>query len=418
MAITRKYAGVLFFLLLIVGANVGICLAAEEDPFDDALADFYTEHNQRGLETVKLILEEDPENESALALQALFEIRLGHNMNARWRIREALKLDPENAFANIANSWNISNSRDDPEAEMAAIEKALAADPELAIGYNERGTRALWDDDYESALADYSRAIELEPNYLAAQSNLGLTYLYLENTEAALEAYNRAIEINPESPAGYLGRGYYFYLLSEYEPAIIDYTKAIELSEDDSNGYLLRGDANLMFGDYEACLVDYSTAIDLGGGSANVFASRAWANSELGNFESAIADYESAIELDPEFHYAYNGAAYLIAYTDGDLEIAMSYVNQALEIVPDDMDTMDTQAYILYKTGKLDEALEIFSELILNGYTAGHYGRGLVYEAQGEVDKAISDYTVFLDEYPEYEPLSSDAIKRLAELEG
>ncbi len=107
---------------------------------------------------------------------------------------------------------------------------------------------------------------------------------------------------------------------------------------------------------------------------------------------AAIADYEKTIEIDPKYADAYNGAAYLIAKTDGDLEKALKYVNKALELEPGAESKLDTQGFVYYKMGDYQNALKIFSALLDDGYTYAYYGRGLVYEALGETENAISDY--------------------------
>ncbi len=418
MARTQKIDVSFFLFLLFSGIIVGSSFAADLFQIEDALADFYAEHNQRGLETVKAILEDEPDNATALALQALFEIRLGRTMSASGLIKKALEIEPDNAIAHIADAAYRSYYVDDDQGVNATIEKAIELDPELAMGYNERGFNSFWLGDLESAVADFERAVELEPNFLAAQTNLGLAYLYLDNADSALIAYQRAAEINPQSPSGYAGRGYYYAYVGEYDTAIEDYTHAIEIDDQDPNSFVLRGDAYLISGAYKLGLADYTKAIELGAEEANVYASRAWAHSELGNQEEALVDYESAIVIDPEFSYAYNGAAYLIAFNDGDLQKALAYVETALELLPGDPDSLDTRAFILYKMGDYEEALEQFSALIADGYTAGHYGRGLVNQALGEVEEAINDFQTFLEAYPDYEPLSSDAQQRLETLES
>ena len=93
-------------------------------------------------------------------------------------------------------------------------------------------------------------------------------------------------------------------------------------------------------------------------------------------------------------------------------------MNRALELMPGAESKRDTKGYILYKMGEYDEALDIFSALIADGHTFSYYSRGLVYEALGETENAISDFQAFLKEYPNRDPESADARERIESLGG
>ena len=181
--------------------------------------------------------------------------------------------------------------------------------------------------------------------------------------------------------------------------------------------YLCRGYAYLWSGEYESAVADLTRAIELDMEDADIYAYRAWAYSLLGDTAAAIADYESALTLNPEDADSHNNAAYLIAQSDGDLDKALEYVNRALELMPGAESKLDTKGYILYKMEEYDEALEILTPLIADGYAFGYYSRGLVYQALGEAENAISDFEAFLQEYPDRDPESDDARERIKSLQ-
>jgi len=382
---------------------------------ESALADFYAYRTEQGLATVESILKDEPDHTMALALRAAFNMQRDDGEAGFADANRALEIDPDLAFAHAVHSWYYEAFQGDLDFAQTEVDQAIALDPELAFTYDVLGNLKLYEGEYEEAIDDYKQATALEPEYLAAHTDMGWVYMELGELEAALEAFNRAIEINPDIDYVYSGRGDAYLYNDNYEAAMEDYTRAIELSDENPEYYLYRGYAYLYIEDYDLGLADFTRAIELGFEDADVYLDRAWIHSQTGDNPAAIADYESVIALDPEYTSAYNGAAYLIAIIDGDLDKALDYINTALTLEPGDENFLDTQAFIYYKMGAYENALQIFSALIENEYTYAYYGRGLVYEALGETENAVSDLQAFLDEYPD-EIQSEDARQHLESL--
>jgi tetratricopeptide (TPR) repeat protein len=130
-----------------------------------------------------------------------------------------------------------------------------------------------------------------------------------------------------------------------------------------------------------------------------------------------FADYSSVIELDPEAAWAYNNRAWFGALLNGDLEQALADANMAIELQPSG-GRYDTRGMVYYKRGQYEAALQDYNAAINKRTEYAHYGRGLVYEALGETDMAIADFTAFLAAYPDADPESDDARERIEKLGG
>ncbi|UCG16168.1 MAG: tetratricopeptide repeat protein [Phycisphaerales bacterium] len=87
---------------------------------------------------------------------------------------------------------------------IAAIQRAIAADPTDAKAHARLGTIYSELGRYEQAVTHYERAVELAPNYNPALTALGSLHRKLGQFEPARRAFNSALENNPyEVPALY-----------------------------------------------------------------------------------------------------------------------------------------------------------------------------------------------------------------------
>ena len=124
-------------------------------------------------------------------------------------LRQATELDPNFALAyvGIAESYTsmpsypyISPQEASPKAR-AAIDKALALDPELPEAHAVAGMIAATDEwDYPKAESEFRRAIELGPNLSMIHYRYGWTYLStVGRHDEAIAEMQRAMELEPLS---------------------------------------------------------------------------------------------------------------------------------------------------------------------------------------------------------------------------
>jgi len=81
--------------------------------------------------------------------------------------------------------------------------------------------------------------------------------------------------------------------------------------------------------------------------------------------DDAIDQYKRAIKLSPKYATAYNNLAYLYSERGENLPHALELVNTALQLETDDAslaEYKDTKGWILFKTGKTQEALSLIRE--------------------------------------------------------
>lgn len=83
------------------------------------------------------------------------------------------------------------------ENALVELNRALAAQPDLAETWSRRAAVHYLLGDFSSAVADIRRTLALEPRHFGALAELGAIYMRLEDFSAARAALEKALEINP-----------------------------------------------------------------------------------------------------------------------------------------------------------------------------------------------------------------------------
>ncbi|MDQ3666879.1 MAG: tetratricopeptide repeat-containing serine/threonine-protein kinase, partial [Acidobacteriota bacterium] len=109
------------------------------------------------------------------------------------------------------------------EKAFVAAEKALSLDPNLAVAYVARG-RILWTPanrfPHEKAIREYRRALTLNPSLDEARNQLALVYCHIGAFDEALQESQKAIETNPNNNLAQFRIGETLNFQGKYEQAL------------------------------------------------------------------------------------------------------------------------------------------------------------------------------------------------------
>ena len=154
------------------------------------------------------------------------------NEAAIMALERAVAIDPTFAAAHAelaqAYVWKLFLFTPEEEGQLAekafvAAEKALALDPDLAVAYLARG-RLLWTPanrfPHEKAIREYRRALELNPNLDEARNQLALVYNHIGAFDEALRELERAVATNPSNSLAQFRIGETFLFQGKYEQAL------------------------------------------------------------------------------------------------------------------------------------------------------------------------------------------------------
>ncbi len=133
---------------------------------------------------------------------------------------------------------------------------------------------------------------------------------------------------------------------------------------------------------------------------------------KIGRFDVMEKQLRTLIALKPDFAQAYNALGYALADRNERLPEAMTLIEKALSLSPDDFYILDSMGWVHYRLGKLDKA----AEYLRRAYTAqadpevaAHLGEVLWH--QGKRDEAQQTWTDALRKHPDNEVLLNTSRK-------
>jgi serine/threonine protein kinase/tetratricopeptide (TPR) repeat protein len=202
--------------------------------------------------------------------------------------QRAIKLDPNYAaaYAGLATAefWAAESAETTAavaaarQRAMAAVDHAIALDPELAQGYAIRASlrsNITWD--WVGAQADIGRALALDPG----SSNIRIRHGYLLSSlgrlPEAIVAARKAIELDPLSPRGGSNLGRFLSATGQFSQAREALTRALEINPEDEWVHFNLGTTALLEGRPEVALAEFQHA-----GKARSLAGAAMADHDLG----------------------------------------------------------------------------------------------------------------------------------------
>lgn len=115
---------------------------------------------------------------------------------------------------------------------VRCFNKAIALEPNLALGYECKGSIFLSLKMYNEALEIYKKVLELEPDNEGATYCMGLLYGLLGNYEMSLGYYNTYLAKRKTDANALAERGCVYYLMGEKELGRKDVRKAYKIEPD------------------------------------------------------------------------------------------------------------------------------------------------------------------------------------------
>ncbi len=148
----------------------------------------------------------NPNDNNALALQAIIAMVQNENEKALDIAQKAVAAAPDSATALIALSY-AQQSRFDLEGARASLEKAVELEPRNALAWARLAELHSSFGRLDHALSAAQEAVTLEPNLSRTQTVLGFAYLTRVQTTPAKEAFEKAIAFDQADPLPRLGLG-------------------------------------------------------------------------------------------------------------------------------------------------------------------------------------------------------------------
>src|SRR5208283_4532991 len=129
----------------------------------------------------------------------------------------------------------------------------------LGETYRNLATAAIGRRDYFRAVALATRAVEANPNDPLAYNERGAANSHLDRFDQAVADYGTALRLDPKLARAYRNRASAYYHQSKYEEAIADCTAAIRLDSNYALAYLSRSKAYEKLNRPTEAKADYAT---------------------------------------------------------------------------------------------------------------------------------------------------------------
>lgn len=227
-------------------------------------------------------------------------------------------------------------------AEYTAV---IKADPNYAEYYLDRGNILRRLDRDKEALDDYETAIRMSPPFPEVYYNRADIMLAAGDIDAGLAGLSYVIELDPTFLDAYVNRAGLYAELGDFDAAERDVTTGLDLDPDNPHLHSVRGQAHAERGEFAAAIAAYDTALGFDDTLQAAWAGRAAAVFGAGDPEAAARDLTRAIELGDDAAMRYNRATAYQAV--GRRDDAVTDARRALELVPDDPETVELLARLI-----------------------------------------------------------------------
>ncbi len=294
--------------------------------------------NEHALENFKAARDAEPANPKAYLKMVVIHMR-DNPQKAKEVLRDGLKrLPKERLFLEILAQLYLSNHQYrealalyDQMLSSLSPDDSILRDPRFYIQY---ATAAVQCRLVGKAVMLYAKALEIDPGAMDTRVRLAVLYVWMKDQEEAFALMEDAIVAEPDDVAAW----FFYAIISARAEEFKQSAALFKITEKMAEELSDRGGAVLDTSFY----FNYGAACE-----------------RNGDYELAEKLLAKALRLDHENSDAYNYLAYMWAEKGLNLDLALDYVQHALDIDPDNGAYLDTLGWILFKKEKNEQALEL-----------------------------------------------------------
>lgn len=346
-----------------------------------ALADFYDylEKRDSALTYYKKTLEADPGNPTSQLGMATTYSAMGDSVasdNAMYDLLMNERLDADKKVYLLMSMFmnDVMNGKFSPRFLhlMAYLRDQYPHDP-LILEWSARLAAA--NKDFAKAAEEMSFAIDVKPEEMTYYEMLAAFQLQMDKPSEALATFERAQSHGTAEES-------FIRLKSFALSQIKEYDKAIEALDDIARlkvPCVSLKDSVLDRG----CLANVS--VEKADSLSELYGSAADIYKMAGDSVMAFRTYENALVLNPDNSFALNNYAYELTLIKRDLEKAEKMAARAVELAGDNVNNLDTYAWVLYTRGKYKEAEEIQKKAVEVAGSSEEENGSELYDHYGDI---------------------------------
>lgn len=290
------------------------------------------------------------------------------------------------------NNDKSKSSESSGYSDIDEITEAIKMNPKSGELYYSRAEKYMEKELFDKAIIDLQRAISIDsinPNYYHLLAD---AYLDYANPDEALNIMYKVMSLYPERIPSLLKLAEFKFILEDYDGSILTLNEIIRLDEQNGEAYFMLGMNFRALNDMERARNAFQAAVEFDSSITDgwIILGEMY---EAEKNPKALQYYESAILSNPDYMEARHAKAFYLQNNNK--------IDEAQEIYKDIIvrNKFYTAAYLnsgyLYlDTDSLDRAYEQFDLMTTVAPTnyLGFYMRGVVNEMKGNKDKALKDY--------------------------
>jgi len=370
--------------------------------------------------------------------------------SAKTSFSEAIRLTPAFLDAHVALIRLLIQARTTDQA-VSAAQHLLAQQPDNPLSYLVAGEAYLEHRDTNQAVATFKTAVEKAPQDARTHYSLGLAYLAQQKDTEALAAFEQAMSRNPHAVEPLAQIAGVAVRKGTPDKAIERVQTQLQLSPQNASMYTLLGQLHERKRNESEAEKAFKKALELDTGAsgasialANLYVRQksydpaialyedllkrnpklAGAHTAIGMIHDAKGErakanesYQKALGIDPKFVTALNNLAWNYAEYGGNLNTALTYVQTARAVEPNNADVADTGGWVYYKLKDYANAVTWLKDSAEKSADNPviRYHLGLAYYKKGELQAAKEALQEALRLSKDF-PGSEDAKQTLAEI--
>ncbi|MCY4100270.1 MAG: tetratricopeptide repeat protein [Rhodobacteraceae bacterium] len=259
------------------------------------------------------------------------------------------------------------------------------------------------------SLAMFGLARYLDPEDISLDFAVSRTLLSLDSLELALLPIEGIMPGDPYYQAAVGLRSDIYYEMGDSDKSLMILQEALELHPTSIDLLYLLGELRTNRSEMQEAVDSISEGIELSKGTNrenwDAYFLRGQLYYYMGIWEKAEADWWKSLEISPDNALVQNNLGYTLADRNIKLDEAEELIAAALEAEPDNGYYVDSMGWVLYRQGKLEEALEYLqrSDRIIPNQAEVIDHIAEVYWVMGEEELAKREWERALKTEPEGE---------------
>jgi tetratricopeptide (TPR) repeat protein len=288
---------------------------------------------------------------------------------------------------------------------IAALEKAVSLQPNLALAYKILGNARLALRELEAAQQCYLKALEIQPDFAEVYGNLGTVLAQQQNWERAILAYQKALELQPTFAGAYRNLAKVLERVGKAQDAAICRYRALSLEPlgMTAEDCLKLGNSLIIQGKSEEATACYQRAVELNPQLSPAYHNLGEIFSNQQQWEAAIAAYRQAIAVKAENGRSHYGLAKALGALERWEEAATAY-RQAIQLNVTSTEIYHQLGDALQKLQRWEEAATAYRQAIAlnadNSWSHNNLGDALTKLQQWE--EAVVAYRRAIALNPEF----------------